>query len=63
DWQRSRFTVKPGLTGWWQVNGRNQPMHAHIDEDSYYVEHSCLSLDFVILCRTFSAVLSGRGAV
>jgi lipopolysaccharide/colanic/teichoic acid biosynthesis glycosyltransferase len=62
-WQRQRFAVKPGLTGWWQINGRKQPMHEHIDEDIYYVEYCCLSLDFVILWRTFSAVLSGRGAV
>ena len=62
-WKRQRFAVKPGLTGWWQVNGRKQPMHEHIDEDIYYVEYCCLSLDFVILWRTFSAVLSGRGAV
>ncbi|MBI3914944.1 MAG: sugar transferase [Chloroflexi bacterium] len=51
------------MTGWWQVNGRKQPMHEHIDEDIYYVAHCCLSLDLVILCRTFSAVLNGRGAV
>ncbi len=63
DWQRRRFLVKPGLTGWWQVNGRKQPMYDHIDEDIYYVEHGCLSLDFLILWRTFQAVLSGKGAV
>lgn len=63
DWQRRRFTVKPGLTGWWQVNGRKQPMYEHIDEDIYYVEHCSLWLDFIILCRTVQAVLSGKGAV
>lgn len=63
DWQRRRFKVKPGLTGWWQVNGRKQPMVEHIDEDIYYVDHGCLSLDLLILWRTFRAVLSGRGAV
>jgi lipopolysaccharide/colanic/teichoic acid biosynthesis glycosyltransferase len=62
-WQRERFIVKPGLTGWWQINGREQPMHDHIDEDIYYVQHRCLSLDFYIIWRTFSAVLGGRGAV
>lgn len=62
-WQRQRFKVKPGLTGWWQINGRKQPMHEHIDEDIYYVENCCLALDFMILWRTVSAVLSGRGAV
>jgi lipopolysaccharide/colanic/teichoic acid biosynthesis glycosyltransferase len=62
-WQRQRFLVKPGLTGWWQVNGRKQPMHEHIDEDIYYVEHCCLSMECMILWRTLSAVFSGRGAV
>ena len=63
DWQRRRFTVKPGLTGWWQVNGRKQPMHEHIDEDIYYVEHRSLWLDLIILWRTCGAVVGGKGAV
>jgi lipopolysaccharide/colanic/teichoic acid biosynthesis glycosyltransferase len=62
-WQQQRFIVKPGLTGWWQVNGRKQPMHEHIDEDIYYVEHRSLWLDLVILWRTLGAVLGGDGAV
>jgi lipopolysaccharide/colanic/teichoic acid biosynthesis glycosyltransferase len=62
-WQRQRFTVKPGLTGWWQVKGRKQPMHEHIDEDIYYVEHCSLRLDLLILFRTVWAVISGEGAV
>jgi lipopolysaccharide/colanic/teichoic acid biosynthesis glycosyltransferase len=63
EWQRRRFVVKPGLTGWWQVNGRKQPMYEHIGEDIYYVEHCSLMLDLMILCRTIWAVLNGRGAV
>jgi lipopolysaccharide/colanic/teichoic acid biosynthesis glycosyltransferase len=63
DWQRRRFKVKPGLTGWWQVNGRKQPMHEHIDEDIYYVDHCSLRLDLLILFRTVWAVISGEGAV
>jgi lipopolysaccharide/colanic/teichoic acid biosynthesis glycosyltransferase len=62
-WQRQRFVIKPGLTGWWQVNGRKQPMHEHIDEDIYYVEHRSLWLDLIILWRTWGAVLDGDGAV
>lgn len=62
-WQRQRFAVKPGLTGWWQINGRKQPMHAHIDEDIYYVEHCSLWLDLQILWRTAGAVVGGEGAV
>jgi lipopolysaccharide/colanic/teichoic acid biosynthesis glycosyltransferase len=62
-WQRQRFTVKPGLTGWWQVNGRKQPLYEHIDEDIYYVEHHSLWLDLIILWRTLGAVLGGKGAV
>ena len=63
DWQLQRFIIKPGLTGWWQINGRKQPMFEHLDEDIYYVEHRSLWLDLLILFRTFGAVLAGRGAV
>jgi len=63
DWQRRRFLVKPGLTGWWQVNGRKQPMHEHIDEDIYYVDHCSIWLDLEIIWRTWGAWFSGRGAV
>jgi lipopolysaccharide/colanic/teichoic acid biosynthesis glycosyltransferase len=62
-WQRRRFSVKPGLTGWWQVNGRPQPMYEHVEYDIYYVDHHGLRLDLIILLRTFRAVLSGEGAV
>lgn len=62
-WHLRRFAVKPGLTGWWQVNGRKQPMSEHIDEDIYYVENRSLWLDVVILWRTVGAVISGEGAV
>lgn len=62
-WQRRRFAAKPGLTGWWQVNGRKQPMSEHIDEDIYYVEHCSLWLDLQILWRTVGAVVGGEGAV
>lgn len=62
-WQRRRFTVPQGITGWWQVNGRSdKPMHLHTDEDLYYVQNYSLWLDLQILARTVWAVLRGKGA-
>jgi exopolysaccharide biosynthesis polyprenyl glycosylphosphotransferase len=63
DWQRKRFAVPPGLTGWWQVNGRSErPMHLHTEDDLYYVQNYSLLLDIQILYRTIGVVLRGRGA-
>jgi lipopolysaccharide/colanic/teichoic acid biosynthesis glycosyltransferase len=62
-WQRKRFAVPPGLTGWWQVHGRSdKPMHLHTEEDLYYIQHYSPWLDVVILFRTIGAVFSRRGA-
>jgi lipopolysaccharide/colanic/teichoic acid biosynthesis glycosyltransferase len=62
-WQRGRLAVLPGMTGWWQVNGRRQPMHAHVGEDLYYVRNRSLWMDLRILARTVRAVVNGDGAV
>jgi len=62
-WQRKRFAVPQGLTGWWQINGRSdKPMHLNPEDDLYYVYNYSLWLDIIILLRTPIAVLSGRGA-
>jgi exopolysaccharide biosynthesis polyprenyl glycosylphosphotransferase len=62
-WQRKRFAVPPGLTGWWQVHGRSdKPMHLHTEEDLYYIQHYSPWLDLAILFQTVGAVLSRRGA-
>jgi exopolysaccharide biosynthesis polyprenyl glycosylphosphotransferase len=62
-WQRQRFVVPPGITGWWQVNGRSdRPMHLHTEDDLYYVQNYSLLLDLQILFRTIGVVLRGRGA-
>lgn len=62
-WQRKRFSVPPGVTGWWQVNGRSdRPMHLHTEDDLYYVHHYSIGLDLFILLKTVWTVLSGRGA-
>jgi exopolysaccharide biosynthesis polyprenyl glycosylphosphotransferase len=62
-WQRTRFAVPQGITGWWQVNGRSdKPMHLHTEDDLYYVRNYSLILDIRILLKTIATVLRGRGA-
>ena len=62
-WQQNRTEIRPGLTGWWQVNGRSsRPLHQNTDFDIYYLENYSFWLDLRILARTVSAVLRGEGA-
>jgi exopolysaccharide biosynthesis polyprenyl glycosylphosphotransferase len=62
-WQRKRFEVPQGLTGWWQVNGRSdRPMHLHTADDLYYIKNYSLWLDLQILWRTIRAVIERRGS-
>jgi exopolysaccharide biosynthesis polyprenyl glycosylphosphotransferase len=62
-WQRKRFEVPQGLTGWWQINGRaNKPMHLSTEDDLFYIRNYSLGLDLRILWRTVWVVLSRRGA-
>ena len=62
-WQRKRFAVPQGITGWWQVNGRSdKPMHLHTEDDLYYVQNYSLLLDIQILFKTILVVLRGKGA-
>jgi len=62
-WQRRRFAVPQGITGWWQVNGRSDKvMHLHTDEDLYYIQNYSLWLDIYILLKTPWVILRGRGA-
>jgi lipopolysaccharide/colanic/teichoic acid biosynthesis glycosyltransferase len=62
-WQRKRFAVPQGMTGWWQVNGRSdKPMHLHTEDDLYYVQNYSLFLDLTILLKTIWVVLRGKGA-
>ena len=63
NWQRTRFTVPPGITGWWQINGRSdRPMHLHTEDDIYYINNYSLWLDIQILLRTVLVVFVGKGA-
>jgi exopolysaccharide biosynthesis polyprenyl glycosylphosphotransferase len=63
DWQRRRFTVRPGITCLWQVNGRSSiPFEKWMQLDLQYIDGWSLWLDFEILARTIPAVLKGSGA-
>jgi len=63
DWQRRRFSVRPGITCLWQVNGRSSlPFHEWMELDLEYVTHWSLWLDLQILAKTIPAVLRGAGA-
>jgi lipopolysaccharide/colanic/teichoic acid biosynthesis glycosyltransferase len=60
--QRRRLAVKPGITGWAQINGRaSLPWSERIELDLWYVEHRSLALDLKILVKTAGLVLSGHG--
>jgi lipopolysaccharide/colanic/teichoic acid biosynthesis glycosyltransferase len=60
--QRRRLEVRPGITGWAQVNGRaSLPWHERIELDVWYVEHRSARLDLRILARTAGLLASGRG--
>jgi lipopolysaccharide/colanic/teichoic acid biosynthesis glycosyltransferase len=61
-YQRRRLEVKPGITGWAQVQGRaGIPWEERIELDVWYVEHRSLTLDLRILGRTFVLLISGQG--
>jgi lipopolysaccharide/colanic/teichoic acid biosynthesis glycosyltransferase len=62
-WQRQRFTVPQGITGWWQINGRSDnPCHLSTDQDLYYIQNYSFLLDVQILMMTVPALLKGKGA-
>jgi lipopolysaccharide/colanic/teichoic acid biosynthesis glycosyltransferase len=60
--QLRRLEVKPGITGWAQVNGRTSlPWPERIELDVWYVEHRSLALDLRILFKTVRMLASGHG--
>ena len=63
DWHRRRFSVRPGITCLWQVNGRSDiTFDKWMRLDMEYIDNWSLWLDFMILLKTFPAVLRGSGA-
>jgi lipopolysaccharide/colanic/teichoic acid biosynthesis glycosyltransferase len=64
DWQRRRFSVRPGITCLWQVSGRSScPFEKWMELDMHYIDHWSLGLDVKILAKTIPAVVRGAGAV
>lgn len=62
DRQRGRLALKPGITGWAQVNGRaSLPWPQRIELDLWYVEHATLRLDLKILYLTARMLVTGSG--
>jgi lipopolysaccharide/colanic/teichoic acid biosynthesis glycosyltransferase len=60
--QRGRLAVRPGITGWAQINGRTTlPWSERIELDLWYIEHRSARLDALILWRTARMVLTGHG--
>ena len=63
DWQRRRFSVRPGITCLWQVNGRSSiSFQQWMELDMQYIEQWSIWLDLKILVRTIPAVMRGTGA-
>jgi exopolysaccharide biosynthesis polyprenyl glycosylphosphotransferase len=63
DWHRRRFSVRPGITCLWQINGRSNVSFDHwMALDMEYIDRWSLWLDFKILIQTIPAVLKGSGA-
>src|SRR5690606_2502386 len=62
-WHTARLEVKPGITGLWQISGRNElDFDDRLRLDIAYIRKRSLWLDLVILSRTLGAVVSRRGA-
>jgi lipopolysaccharide/colanic/teichoic acid biosynthesis glycosyltransferase len=62
DSERVRLDVKPGMTGWAQINGRNAiSWPEKFALDAWYVEHACVSLDFKIIFMTIKKAIAKEG--
>lgn len=62
-YQKQRLAVKPGLTCYWQVNGRNDIEFSEwVEMDLQYIKEANLLLDVKLVCKTIGVVLAERGA-
>ncbi len=56
--QKERFNAKPGLTGWWQVNGKNKTTFSEmVQMDIFYTRNQSLTFDLLIMLKTLPALL------
>ncbi len=63
EWQKKRLTVKPGITGLWQILGRKDiPLQENLEYDFYYIKNRSFLLDIIIILKTIPAILSRKGA-
>jgi exopolysaccharide biosynthesis polyprenyl glycosylphosphotransferase len=63
DWHKRRLSVRPGLTGLWQVSGRSSvPFDEMVLLDLYYIEHWSMWMDVRIMAKTLPVMLTGSGA-
>ena len=61
---KEMLTIKPGITGYWQVTGRSEVnFDKRIEMDAYYARKKSILLDILILLKTPWAMISGKGAV
>ena len=62
EWQKKRFEVLPGMTGLWQIKGRDEVKFSdQIVLDFFYIENRSLMLDFEILLKTIPVMVFGKG--
>ena len=62
DWQKQRFAITPGMTGIWQIKGRDEVLfNEQVILDLYYKEHCSVWMDLQILFGTIPVVIFGRG--
>jgi lipopolysaccharide/colanic/teichoic acid biosynthesis glycosyltransferase len=62
-WQLRRFSMKPGITCLWQINGRHQINFDHwMELDLQYIDNWSPALDLEIMAKTLPAILRGTGA-
>jgi len=63
EWQKRRLSVRPGMTGLWQILGRKDlPMQENLQYDFYYIRNQSLLFDLSIMVRTIGVLLSRKGA-
>jgi lipopolysaccharide/colanic/teichoic acid biosynthesis glycosyltransferase len=63
DWHKRRLSIRPGITGLWQVSGRSSvPFDEMVLLDVYYIEHRSTLMDLRIMAKTLPVMVNGSGA-